>query len=769
MQQIRPEVGTDSVQAVTRVDARPAAALRAWSGSAPAPAASSSSVPLLQVLWRRRWTLLGVMVGCGLLAGLYLLCATRVYSASATVLIRQQAPRAFAQGPTFLTPSETYLPTQVDVFRSTPVLARALDAANYRSMATFAGAGSDPVAWLRRGNALKVEAGRKSDVVVVTMESPWPDEAATFVNCVIDAYLADQSAHQRATGTEMVRVLQQEKDQLEQHRATCVASMLDARRNNGVLSFKEDKGNPSWERIESLSGSLTAAEIATIELRAQERCAREMLLSPLAISAFVTDQQAKGRDSGDYEYEELRRQLIQTALTLASSVPVVGFNHPRYQVLQAALDSLTRRIAQKERAMADAHVAALASLRGIAAEKEKRLHEALDAEQAHALALTPVAAEYLRLEGEVDRIQKKCELLDQRIAEISVDDVKSAPLNVQVLEPARVAERPVKPNRMLVMGAALMFGWLLGIGAALLGEWRDARWHSPQEIISVLGTAVVAVVPRISKRLSPVTRGQMVRLDVRSPVAEAYRSVRTSLYLGSARKARTILLASPMEGDGKSTTASNLAIAFAHAGERTLVVDCDLREPVQHLIFEADAGAGLTSVLSGEAKLREAIVPTDVPNLHLLPCGPVPTNPSELLTGKRFDRLMRTLAEGFDRVIVDSPPLMMFTDARVLAASADATLLVLRMNQSVRELGMLALDGLERAGANVLGAIANDVPPPRAYRKYGGTWQYAMAGAARRIADEDENSMVSERERRVGRSSELLTVKEPDWSSDAAP
>jgi capsular exopolysaccharide synthesis family protein len=545
--------------------------------------------------------------------------------------------------------------------------------------------------------------------------------------------------------------------------------MLDARRNNGVLSFKEDKGNPSWERIESLSGSLTAAEIATIELRAQERCAREMLLSPLAISAFVTDQQAKGRDSGDYEYEELRRQLIQTALTLASSVPVVGFNHPRYQVLQAALDSLTRRIAQKERAMADAHVAALASLRGIAEEKEKRLHEALDAEQAHALALTPVAAEYLRLEGEVDRIQKKCELLDQRIAEISVDDVKSAPLNVQVLEPARVAERPVKPNRMLVMGAALMFGWLLGIGAALLGEWRDARWHSPQEIISVLGTAVVAVVPRISKRLSPVTRGQMVRLDVRSPVAEAYRSVRTSLYLGSARKARTILLASPMEGDGKSTTASNLAIAFAHAGERTLLVDCDLREPVQHLIFEADAGAGLTSVLSGEAKLREAIVPTDVPNLHLLPCGPVPTNPSELLTGKRFDRLMRTLAEGFDRVIVDSPPLMMFTDARVLAASADATLLVLRMNQSVRELGMLALDGLERAGANVLGAIANDVPPPRAYRKYGGTWQYAMAGAARRIADEDENSMVSERERRVGRSSELLTVKEPDWSSDAAP
>jgi hypothetical protein len=232
--------------------------------------------------------------------------------------------------------------------------------------------------------------------------------------------------------------------------------------------------------------------------------------------------------------------------------------------------------------------------------------------------------------------------LDARIGEVNVNDVRGRPANVRVLEPARVAERPVKPKKAMVLGAGLLAGWVLGLGLALVGEWHEARLRSPREIVNVLGTPVVAAVPRISKRLSPVTRGQLVSLDVRSPVAEAYHSVRASLHLAATPKAKTILLASPMEGGrGMSTSASNLAIAFAQAGERTLIVDCDLREPVQHLIFEADGRVGLTNVVAGEVKLRDAVRATAVPNLFLLPCGPVPLNPSELLTGRRFDRVMR--------------------------------------------------------------------------------------------------------------------------------
>jgi capsular exopolysaccharide synthesis family protein len=253
----------------------------------------------------------------------------------------------------------------------------------------------------------------------------------------------------------------------------------------------------------------------------------------------------------------------------------------------------------------------------------------------------------------------------------------------------------------------------------------------------------VGIVPQINRRLSPVDRGQVLRLDSRSPAAEAFRSLRTTLHLGDARSAKTILIASPSPGDGKSTTAGNLAIALAQAGDRTLLIDCNLREPVQHLIFETpgDPGApapapgavGVTTALSGETKLRDAVLPTRVPNLHLLPCGPVPRNPAELLASDRFKHLLKTLCQAFDRIVIDSPALEVVTDGRILAASADVTVLVLRMNRSLRRSGVFAVAGLSEVGADVLGVVANDVPKVAAARLDGvGPWQYAAANVGAR-------------------------------------
>jgi capsular exopolysaccharide synthesis family protein len=239
---------------------------------------------------------------------------------------------------------------------------------------------------------------------------------------------------------------------------------------------------------------------------------------------------------------------------------------------------------------------------------------------------------------------------------------------------------------------------------------------------------LVGAVPQINRSLSPAERGQVLKLDSRSPVAEAYRSLRTSLYLGDGRSAKTILLASPSRGDGKSTTAANLAIAFAQAGERTLLLDCDLREPVQHLVFGLEGAAGVSTAMPGETKLQDAVVPTRIANLYLLPCGPVPRHPSEMLASDRFKYLLKTLCEAFDRVIIDSPSLEEVADGRILAAAADATVLILRMNRSMQRSGVLAVSALNEVGANVLGAVANDVRTVAAWR-YEPDWQYAVARA----------------------------------------
>jgi capsular exopolysaccharide synthesis family protein len=132
--------------------------------------------------------------------------------------------------------------------------------------------------------------------------------------------------------------------------------------------------------------------------------------------------------------------------------------------------------------------------------------------------------------------------------------------------------------------------------------------------------------------------------------------MRTAVHLGSDVLAKTLVCVSPSPGEGKSTTASNMAIAFAQAGERTLLVDCDMREPVQHLVFEVHPHAGISDVLTGFAQIRDVVMPTDEPNLFLLPCGSIPANPSELLGSTRFAQLMQELTRKFERIIIDKPP-----------------------------------------------------------------------------------------------------------------
>jgi capsular exopolysaccharide synthesis family protein len=267
-------------------------------------------------------------------------------------------------------------------------------------------------------------------------------------------------------------------------------------------------------------------------------------------------------------------------------------------------------------------------------------------------------------------------------------------------------------------------------------------------------------------------------------VAEAYRSIRTSLDLGDARSAKTILVASPTPGDGKSTTAGNLAIAFAQAGDRTLLLDCDLREPVQHLIFETEGAAGMSTVMPGETKLRDSILRTRVPNLYLLPCGPVPRTPAEMLASDRFKHLLRILCEAFDRIVIDSPSLEEVTDGRILAAAADVTVLVLRIDQTMRRSGAMAVMGLNEVGANVLGVVANDVPSVAAYRLDVGAWQYAAAARGQVEGPSNGAGLNGAGSHGAGAlpprtgelkpiststahfSGETITISEPDWPAE---
>jgi capsular exopolysaccharide synthesis family protein len=740
-------------------------------GPGPESALATATPSLLAVLWGRRWTFAFTVLFCVVGAGVYLIFATRVYRATSTLFVQQNAPRALGDGAAAPPQSETFLQTQADVIQSAPVLARALNEVSYRNLRTFEGVAGDPVVWLRRGNRLRVEVVKRSDVISVAVESPYPREAADLADAVVNAYIVEQAQTSRDLARNMVQVLQREKEQLQRRRDANVRAMLLAQRGEGAPTFREGKGNLVLGRLDALAASLSAAELATMDLRSQQEGVLAAIDSPQGIRTFVEGLQFKGKDLGDREYDELRNQLVQYEASLASASGVLGANNVRVRSLQNTVATLRAKLSDKEKSIAEGQYAEVTAKLAAAEQKESDLRAALDAQRLKALDMSPAAAEYAKLEADVTETQKRVDALDSRIAELSVNSIESTPSNVRVLQPALVSEKAVKPDKALTLAAALLVGWVLGIGLATLREWRDAPLRTPGDVSAQLGLPLIGVIPRINRRLSPVERGHVLRLDPRSPVAEAYRSVRTSLDLGDARTAKTVLLASPARDDGKSTTAANLAVAFAQAGDRTLLLDCDLREPVQHLIFDAEVQVGVSTVMPGESKLRDSILTTRVPNLYLLPCGPVPRNPSELLASDRFKYLLRTLADAFDRVVIDSPSLSEVTDGRILAAAADVTLVVLRMNQSMRRSGALALDGLNEVGAYVLGAVANDAASTAGYRIEGGPWQYAPgrsfdapAPAAAAASHRLQNGELHHATSPAGHLSMAgVPVKEPDW------
>jgi len=235
----------------------------------------------------------------------------------------------------------------------------------------------------------------------------------------------------------------------------------------------------------------------------------------------------------------------------------------------------------------------------------------------------------------------------------------------------------------------------------------------------------------IDKR-AVVNFGQIVHLEPKSVIAEAYRTVRTAIFFGVPKgKARTILVTSPSSGDGKSTLASNLGITMAQAGQKTLILDADFRKPIQHNIFglNGDNTKGISDVFADVVSLEEAILSGPCENIDILPCGKEIPNPSELLNSDEFEQLLRILSEKYDRVIVDSPPVGPVADSQILSVLCDITVMLLRAEKSTRRHSQQVCDSLNRIGGHLIGVVVNDVQQHGGYGYYSHYGHYGYYGS----------------------------------------
>ncbi|MBP2075910.1 CpsD/CapB family tyrosine-protein kinase [Oceanobacillus polygoni] len=204
-------------------------------------------------------------------------------------------------------------------------------------------------------------------------------------------------------------------------------------------------------------------------------------------------------------------------------------------------------------------------------------------------------------------------------------------------------------------------------------------------------------------------RHLITKISPRSPISEQYRTVRTNLQFASAdEEIQTLLLTSAGPSEGKSMTTANLAVVYAQQGKKVLLIDADLRKPTIHYTFRLDNLKGLSNVLVGDIALQEAIVPSAVQDLDLISCGPIPPNPSELLGSKRMQRMIAEARELYDVIIFDTPPVLAVTDAQILSAFVDGSILVVRSKSTETESAQKAVESLRAVNAKVLGTVLND-------------------------------------------------------------
>jgi capsular exopolysaccharide synthesis family protein len=316
----------------------------------------------------------------------------------------------------------------------------------------------------------------------------------------------------------------------------------------------------------------------------------------------------------------------------------------------------------------------------------------------------------LRLSTESDD-PAQATVLANTIAEAFIDQNDmtdlSRPGSVSVVELATVPTSPVNPQVAFNVALGLLAGLLVAAGLVLLMDYLDDTVKSEQDVERVAGLTTLGTVARFGRRKShqPVSG-----YGSRSPAAEAYRAIRTSVQFATMdRPGRVLLVTSPNAGDGKSITAANLAVTMASAGKRVVLVDGDLRKPTQHQIFNLENSVGLTSALLSGNGTRSCIEPSGFDNLSVLTSGPLPPNPSELLSSPRMRDLVEALRREADAVVVDSPPALVVTDATLLAALADGTILVAEAGRTRSAALRQAVDGLSRATDRLLGVVLNKI------------------------------------------------------------
>jgi capsular exopolysaccharide synthesis family protein len=633
-----------------------------------------------------------------------------LYTATARLYVEREGPRIISENEGMMTESRNYVYTQGALIRSNPILSRTLQTPGLRELSFFqteTGPVADPLAFLKA--PLHVSIGADDDIISIALDAANPSDASAVVDAVATAYIEHNAAQKQSITTKVLDILVDSKSKSDADLGQKVENMLDFHKTNGSLAFQNNTGSIESSRLNRLADALTDAQLAASEAKADFQAIDAAIETPESMRSLIDTQRAKGviREV-DSHRSQLRSELGQLEGQLAKLRQTLTDDAPATLAVSSRIANIQKQIHNEELRIAKDYLDAMHQRWFDAELKVTEIQASYDEQHTLAESVSAKATQLTLLEKDLARSEKQSDVLDARIKELGVIDNVGA-LNITMLETATVTASEANPNFAKIMAISLVLGLMLGVAATLLRDAVDLRFRSADEVLSTLGVPVLGVVPHIKSKTHNKV-GKHVDRHHNSVVSEAYRSIRTAVYFSAQGKSKRVLVTSSLSGEGKTTLSSNLAITMAHAGHRTLIIDADFRNPCQQKVFKADAHIGLASVLSegpNAPTLEQAITSTDIEGLDLLPCGPIPPNPSEMLNSEAFTNALEELSEKYDQIVIDSAPVLAVADARILASMCDVSLLVLRA-ETTRKQAQQATNSLHSVGSNVLGAVVNN-------------------------------------------------------------
>lgn len=691
---------------------------------------------------RRKWHVLLVFTAVVGAAAAWTIRQPKVYSAQASVIIDSTAPR-FLDNDIKDVSSDTsgnywasreYYSTQHKVIQSRAVSQRVVEKLGLQNDAAFLGVDRisdekkrhDIMARIDAADVLtskiRVDPVKDSRVTLILIDDLDPNRAALLANEVADAYIQENLALKLRVTENASQWLDERRETLEKSAKTSELSLFNFKRQQDMLTTSlEDRQSMVSQRLSATNIALTDVRLAVAGLKARVDAIRRVQkatngndpmwadgLPGVPEKSFVTDLKMRFV-SQRTECAELKERYLES--------------HPKLGACNEKLAQIQKDLIRELGALVIAAEAELDQAQG----KERNLLALLNETKAEAFEINKKQIEYDQLKREVDQNQRLFDLVLKRLKDIELSGLLRVS-NVRVLDAARPVFTPIKPNVVNTMLMALAFGLLGGIAFAFALDFLDATVKNQAEIVERLGIPFLGFLPNIPLTEQVAGKDMHIFRKPQSMIAECTRAIRTNLLFMSPDKPfRSMLVTSSGPQEGKSTSVINLGITMAQSGQRVLIVDTDMRRPRLHKAFGVPNDSGVSSVLVGEGTLEVAIKSTEVPGLFVLPCGPIPPNPAELLHTNAFHDLFNKLLERYDRVILDSPPVGAVADAVVLATQVDGVVVVVKSNHTHREVARRTVQALRDVNARIFGAVLNDVNLERSaygdyYYAYGNTY-----------------------------------------------